>query len=182
MTFAELIDERLATSWGEVGIVALSTIAIFVAVILSTRIVGLRSFSKMSAFDFAMTIAVGSIMATVAVTATSLPAGLVGLAVLCAVQYLIAQLRRRAHFSTVVDNQPMLLMRDGEVIADALDAVQLTTDDLRAKLREANVLRYEQVRAVVMETTGDVTVLHGSEELDPQLLRNVIGAEDPSTR
>jgi uncharacterized membrane protein YcaP (DUF421 family) len=178
MTAAELVDERLATSWAEVGVVALSTVVIFAAVIGATRIVGLRSLSKMSAFDFAMTVAVGSLMATVAVTETSLLAGLVGLSLLYATQFAIAQLRRSGRFSRIVDNQPTLLMVDGEVLQEALDGVQMTRDDLRAKLREANVLRYDQVRAVVMETTGDVSVLHGSEDLDPGLLRNVVGAEE----
>ena len=30
-----------------------------------------------------------------------------------------------------------------------------------AKLREANVLDISEVRAVVLETTGDISVLHG---------------------
>ena len=38
-----------------------------------------------------------------------------------------------------------------------------------AKLREANALNFGQVRAVVLETTGDISVLHG-EHLDPAIL------------
>lgn len=32
---------------------------------------------------------------------------------------------------------------------------------MSGKLREANVLDLSQVRAVILETTGDVSVLHG---------------------
>lgn len=37
--------------------------------------------------------------------------------------------------------------------------------DLMAKLREANVLQLSQVKAVVFETTGDISVLHSEHSL-----------------
>ncbi len=36
-----------------------------------------------------------------------------------------------------------------------------TEDDVRAKVREADVQNYDQVLAVVLETTGDISVGHG---------------------
>lgn len=42
-----------------------------------------------------------------------------------------------------------------------------------AKLRENNVSRLEDVRAVVLETPGDISVLHG-EALDDILLDGVM--------
>ena len=48
----------------------------------------------------------------------------------------------------------------------------MARSDLVAKLREANVLDLKQVRAVVLETTGDVSVLHG-DVLDEILVENV---------
>ncbi|HBR55079.1 MAG TPA: DUF421 domain-containing protein, partial [Flavobacteriaceae bacterium] len=44
--------------------ISITTLAIYIAVIIFTRIFGKRSFSKMSSFDFAMTVAVGSLIAT----------------------------------------------------------------------------------------------------------------------
>ena len=49
----------------------------------------------------------------------------------------------------------------------------MTEDDVRAKLREANVAGYDEVRAVVLETTGSVSVLDGAREIDHDLLRGV---------
>ena len=53
---------------------------------------------------------------------------------------------------------------------------RVTKGDLRSKLREANVIRLSQIRAVVFETTGDIVVLHSSDEeqsLEPWLLKDV---------
>ena len=44
--------------------------------------------------------------------------------------------------------------------------------DLIAKLRESNVLDFAEVRAAVLETTGDISVLHG-DACDEALLRGV---------
>jgi len=60
-----------------------------------------------------------------------------------------------------VQNSPVVLMRDGVIIHEALTYTRVAKDDLIAKLREANVLDLSQVRAVILETTGDVSVLHG---------------------
>ena len=49
--------------------------------------------------------------------------------------------------------------QDGHVIGVSilnLRRANMTETDLRAKLRVANVTQLEQVRAVVMESTGDV--------------------------
>ena len=53
----------------------------------------------------------------------------------------------------------------------------IDVDDLRAKLREANVIHMGQVRAVVFETTGDVSVLHGGDGIDGALIGGVRGAD-----
>nr|WP_274388191.1 YetF domain-containing protein [Salsipaludibacter albus] len=84
-----------------------------------------------------------------------------------------AALRRRVNTSRV-ENDPVLLMDGGRILEDNLAATRVTRDDLYAKLREANVLNLDQVRAVVLETTGDVSVLHGpADQFDPDLLASV---------
>jgi uncharacterized membrane protein YcaP (DUF421 family) len=159
-----------------VWLVALSTVGIFLAVITYTRIAGLRSFSKMSAFDFASTVAVGSMMATVAVTDASFVNGAVGLATLYAAQILIALLRRRTTIEKIIDNEPVLLMAGDRVLHDNLRHARISEHDLWAKLRAANVTDTDDLLAVVLETTGDVSVLSGDGPLPEQLLEGVKGS------
>lgn len=133
-------------------------------VIVLVRLNGLRTFSKMTNFDFAMTIAVGSLIATGAQTTswTSFVQILAAILGLVLVQRFTASLRMiSGGFSKVVQNTPIILMRDGVMIDDALKHTRVARDNLVAKLREANVLDFTQVRAVVLETTGDISVLHG---------------------
>lgn len=170
-----MIQMWLSTTWTQAWLVAVSTIAIFLAVIMYTRIAGLRSFSKMSSFDFASTVAVGSMMASVAVTGASLPNGFIALGTLYAAQMAIALLRRHTAIEKVIDNQPVLLMVGDRVLHDNLRRTKMAQRDLWAKLRAANVTNYANVLAVVLETTGDISVLQGPGPLEPGLLDGVRG-------
>ena len=164
------------------AMVVLSALGIYIALIVFTRLAGLRSFSKLSSFDFAITVAIGTILAsTILMRNPPLLQGIIGLGMLYGIKLMVSILRRRyASISALVDNTPVLLMAGEEVLHENMRKEQMTMDDLRAKLREANVIHPGQIRAVVMETTGDVSVLHADPDgpaLDPDLLRDVDGAE-----
>lgn len=165
----------ITTTWSAAGMAVVSAVGIYAAVILYTRIAGLRSFSKMSSFDFAMTVAVGSLIATTVVAKDPpLLQAVVALGALYVLQVIIAQLRLRLkRVGWLVDNRPVLLMENGRLLEDAMRDAQITRSDLVAKLREANVLHFGQVRAVVLETTGDISVLHAPAD-DPVELADAL--------
>lgn len=129
----------------------------------------------MTAFDFVVTVAIGSVLAG-ASQATSWPGffqPVIAIGVLLGTQYVIARLRKASdHFESVVQNSPVLLMHDGLIIKEALETTRVAESDLIAKLREANVLDFSEIRAVVLETTGDISVLHGDSVQD-RLLQGV---------
>lgn len=144
-------------------------------IVLLVRIVGLRSFSKMTNFDFVMTVAMGSLLAGSGQSTGWLEYSqtLVAMAALFCVQWFVARLRKNSdRFERFVQNEPIILMRDGIIDEAALKRTRVAKDDLVAKLREANVLALNKVRAVVLETTGDISVLHGG-DLDEILLTGV---------
>ena len=152
----------------------LAAIGIFWVVAL-IRLNGLRSLSKMTNFDFIMTIALGSLLATAAGADTWEVFGqsLAAQAALFFVQWSTAQLRQSSDtVETAMQNAPIFLMRDGEFCEDALDETRVAKSDVIAKLREANALELSKVRAVVLETTGDVSVLHG-DRIDERLVENI---------
>jgi len=156
--------------------IVLTSIGIYLAVILFTRIAGKRSFSKMSSFDFAMTVAIGSILAsTILSKSVSLLQGIVGLAAVYVLQISAALFRRYDFIQKAIDNQPLLLMDGQKILHDNLRKARVTESDLKGKLREANVIQLSQVKAVVFESTGDISVLHASEdkELEDWLIEGV---------
>lgn len=171
------MEKWIVTTPTAIAGIAVSCFFIYIAVIFFTRLFGKRSFSKISSFDFAMTVAVGSIIATTILSSSvSLLEGIVGLFFTYSLQLCAAYLRRFKFFRKAVDNSPFLLMDGHNVLWNNLKKARVTEGDLRSKLREANVLKLDQVRAVVFETTGDMVVLHTAEsdmKLEEWLIKDV---------
>ncbi|WP_282113128.1 DUF421 domain-containing protein [Maribacter stanieri] len=170
------MKELFNTSWETAMLIIISTLGIYTAVILFTRISGKRSFSKMSSFDFAMTVAIGSIVAsTILSSSVKLIEGVLGLGVVYLIQSIIAFARRNKTVQKIVDNSPLLLMDGNEIISSNLIKAKVTEGDLRSKLREANVTELSQIKAVIFETTGDISVLHKEDNnpIDLWLMKDV---------
>lgn len=166
------------TSWSEMLAVWLTACIMYTLLIVYTRFSGLRSFSKMSGFDFAITVSIGSVLAGVIMTKD--PSALLGgftLGVLFVLQKLLAFARERLQWvEALVGNRPLVLVYEGNFYTSNMARAHVTRQDILAKLREANVLNMSQVRAVILESTGDVSVLHSSstsETLAHEILEHV---------
>ena len=159
--------------------VLITVVAIFSIIILLTRISGLRTFAKMSIIDFASTIAVGSILATVIMNSDqSIFKGAIALAGVVAFQSLLSLVIRKSEFiRKLLSNKPILLMYQGKILEENMAKANVSKYELIAKLREANALNFDQVLAVVLETTGDMSVLHSSQntQLSSIMLKGVKG-------
>jgi uncharacterized membrane protein YcaP (DUF421 family) len=157
--------------------VLVGTIVLYILIIVYTRIFGLKSFSKMTGFDFLNTVAIGNLLAMSAATSSpSLFVGALLIGLLYLLNYLVTVVMYKSKKGReMMDNTPVLLMRNGELIQENLDRTKVTENELRGKLREANVIRLSEVRAVVLETTGDVSVIHtsGDEELDDYIMQDI---------
>ncbi|MDZ7755805.1 hypothetical protein [Rhodohalobacter sp.] len=101
----------LLTSNSALLMVAISSTGIYIALLLFTRTFGVRSFSKMSSFDFAMTVAIGSVIATTILTDNPpLLQAIAALGSLFILQMIVATLRNYPFMRKLVDNSPILLM------------------------------------------------------------------------
>lgn len=142
----------IVTSFQSVLMVILSTLGIYVVLILFTRLSGVRTFSKMSSFDFAITVAIGSLIASTILTKSPpLFQAVVAMASLFAIQMVIAGFRDISIIRSLVDNKPILLMRNNEMLEENMRKARVTREDILGKLREANVTQFSQIKAVVME-------------------------------
>jgi len=143
------------------------SLILFVVIILLTRIIGLRSFAKFTAYDFAFTIAIGSIISSTLTSSTSVTHGSVAIAGLLFLTYIFSTLQKKfPSINTLISNKPLLLMKGQTILHDNLKHARIEKSQLIAKLREANVLDFKQIEAVVLESTGDISVLHKSSESD----------------
>ena len=162
------MENWLYTSLETLGIVLVTVVAIFSIIILIVRVSGLRTFAKMSSFDFASTIAVGSILASIVINQDqSILKGAVALGGIILFQTIFSFAKRKWEwFSNLFTNKPMLLMEDGKFIMNNLRKTNVDAKDVYAKLREANVKDKSEVLAVILESTGDISVIHKQKDIE----------------
>lgn len=138
-------------------------LAIFILIIIATRIIGLRSFAKFTAYDFAFTVAIGSIISSILTSSTTVAHGFIAIFGLLLLTYTFSFLQKNfSSLNKAISNKPILLMEGSEILYHNLTSARIHEEQLIAKLREANVLNFNQILAVVLESTGDISVLHRS--------------------
>lgn len=165
----------------KIPLILMNVVLAYLALVVLTRLGGIRSFSKMSGFDFAITVSIGSIFASIIMSKDpSIGQGLTALAFVFVIQLFVATLRQRSKFiEKLTSNSPRMIMIGSDIQEDQMRKAQISKSDLYAKLREANVFHFDQIICVIAETTGDVSVLHteNAKDLSPDIFKTVIGSE-----
>lgn len=133
----------------------------YLVLVVALRVSGKRTLSKWNAFDFVVTIALGSVLATTLTSSTvSLAQGVVALVVLIALQFAITWLSVRSpHVRRWAKSRPRLLFRKGQFDDAALREERVTRGEVLAAIRSAGIGEVERVAAVVLETDGSVSVI-----------------------
>lgn len=163
-------------SWSFAAWTIGSSLAIYVLLIAFSRLIGPRAFSQMTAFDFAVTVALGAVVGSTAAGAVGLPAGLLALASLFTFRGTVAILRRHG-FDRWVDNRPLMLFQDGAFQTINLRRAKVTHDDVYEALRLKGITQLNDVAVVIIERNGELSVLPRNGGIQPDLLRNVITEE-----
>ena len=165
-------------TWADALRVVISAIALYAAVLLVIRVLGQRTLASMSSFDMAAIIALGAVIGRAILGYTpTLAAGLLGLVTLLALQAITGQIRRLRRGAQLVNSRPVLLMAGQEMLRDNLARSHVVEEEVRAKLRLAGIRHPSEVACVVLESTGQISVLRRGQPIDPALLDGVAGAE-----
>jgi len=152
---------NLFESWSSLGRTVLAGIVAYIALVVFLRVSGKRTLAKLNAFDFVVTVAIGSTLASV-LTSRSLPLanGVLALALLIALQYGIASLTVRVPwFERVVKSRPAAVFRQREFDEDAMLRERLSRDEVLMAIRRAGFHDLDRVFMVVLETDGSLNVL-----------------------
>lgn len=125
------------------------------------RISGKRTLSQMKQFDFIVTVALGSTLATILLSKTvPLAEGVTALAVLITLQYLLAVGSVHSKwFANLISSEPTLIFFKGRFLSSALKKERVTEEEVRSVLRAANVSSLAEVDAVVIESNGKFSVV-----------------------
>jgi uncharacterized membrane protein YcaP (DUF421 family) len=140
----------------------------FVALVLLLRGSGKRTLSKMNAFDFVVTIALGSLLATVIINQdVTLAEGAASFAVLVVAQFVITFVSVRSdRFERFLKAEPTLLYRNGEMLEKSLQRVRVTKREVETVARRRGLPNLDTVSAVILEADGSFSVIESSDEIE----------------
>lgn len=162
-------------SWfGIVRILIVGVLA-YVGLIVWLRVSGKRTLSKWNAFDFIVTIALGSTLATVIISKdVVLIEGLIALVLLIALQFVITRLSVKFDWmENLIKAKPALLFEKGEFLHSVMRKQRVTEGEIRMAIRSKGLGAIEEVEAVVLETDGTFSVITKSADNSKSALKDV---------
>jgi uncharacterized membrane protein YcaP (DUF421 family) len=139
--------------------IVLRTAAVFVFLWLITRVVGRASLSEITTFELLLYVTMGDLIQQAvtqqdySMTSAILAVGVFALLTI-ALSYTSWRFPR---LRPLIRGLPVLVMREGEPIPEALRRQRLTMDDIMAAAREQGIRRLSQVDLAVLETDGRIS-------------------------
>ena len=129
------------------------------------RVSGKRTLAQLNAFDFIVTVALGSTLATVVLSSpVAWVEGALALALLAVLQLVVAWVSVHVRWvRDAVTSTPTVLLRDGIPDRDALTRQRISEQSVRQAVRSAGIGGLELVAAVVLEPNGTISVVPTSQ-------------------
>jgi uncharacterized membrane protein YcaP (DUF421 family) len=123
-----------------------------------------RTLAQWTAIDFAAAVAVGAIIGRTALAhGQSFLIGAVALVTILAMHVLAMVGRFNPTIAKLVDHRIRVLVDHGRLRRDQLRLCGLTDNDVLSQLRQLGVHRLEELRYVLYETKGELTVVRNED-------------------
>lgn len=140
---------------------------VLVNLIVVVRLSGKRTLAKFNAYDFVVTIALGSLLATAILSSdVSLATSVTAFAILIGSQFVITWVSTRSRsFERWIKAEPTLLCRDGEMLSRAMRRTRVTEREVRTAVRRRGLPHLDAVAAVILEADGSLSVMAVHDDL-----------------
>lgn len=167
-------------SWNDILRIILVGAAAYVALIAVLRLTGKRTLSQLNAFDFIVTVALGSTVATILLSSeVSWSEGVVALGLLAGLQLFAAWIAARwPRARVVITSEPVVVLAHGRIRHQALRRNRLTEAELRQAVRMQGTGDLSKVTAVVLETNGKFSIITSNKYGNGSALGDIHGTED----
>ena len=147
----------------------------YIAIIIMLRLSGKRTLAKWNSFDFVVTVAFGSVLASALLsTKDEFGKGIVAFAMLILFQFIITWISVRSSvIQKLIKSEPSLLLYRGEMQHDVMKQERIAEGEILAALRNSGVSAIEDADAVILETDGSFSVLQNIDESSASALKDV---------
>jgi uncharacterized membrane protein YcaP (DUF421 family) len=149
------------SGWPSLARVVLVGVPLYFLLLAMLQWFGKHALAKSNAYGLVVTVSLGSAVASAVLTKeVSLADAVVAIALLLALQYALELAGSRWGWSSRFLNQtPALLLKDGQLLREALRRERVSEGEVLAAIRKHGVGCVEQVGAVVLEEDGTFSVI-----------------------
>ena len=162
-------------TWPDVIRVLLAATTAYLTLVVVLRVSGKRTLAKLNAFDFVITVALGSTLATTVLSSEVAWAdGAAALIALAGLQFVTALASTRIPaLRSLITSRSTFLVRDGVLLAGAMKRQRVAVAEVRQAVRKAGMGDLSRVGAVVLETDGTLSVIPKDAKGDAWALEDV---------
>ncbi|MGO2618222.1 MAG: DUF421 domain-containing protein [Lactococcus cremoris] len=160
----------LFNNWSTIYRTILVGALAYLLLIVVLRIFGKRVLSKMNAFDFVVTVAFGSIVATILTNSKlTLVDGMTALTLLVLLQYMITKLTVNFKFvNKIVKSEPTILYYKNQYDNQAMKKERVSKEELYQAARSSGFASMNEILAIILETNGEFSVLSKSKNIEKE--------------
>lgn len=148
----------MAMPWWEF---MLRAVVVYVVVLGMVRLSGKRALGQITPFDVLLIVLLGNAVQNALLGQdTSLAGGLLLAATLITINYAVGWLSTRSRrIERLVEGEPVLIARDGKLLASVLKRELVTPTDFDAALRQQGCLDISEVEMALLEINGHITIV-----------------------
>lgn len=137
------------------------TILAYIGMVFFLRISGKRTLTKMNAFDFIITVALGSTLAAVCLNKNiALVDGMTCFFLLIFLQFILTWLSVRSKMvKNTITSSPSMLVYNGQALEDVMKKERITIEEIKMAARNKGIEDISKVGIMILETTGEISVI-----------------------
>ncbi|SEW13537.1 Protein of unknown function [Chryseobacterium wanjuense] len=145
--------------------VVLRSLCVYLFMVIAIRIFGKNQLSQLNAGDVVLLLLISNAVQNAMVGPdTSLQGGLIAALVLFIANFIVKRFMfSNRKFETLLEDDPVILVRDGKVDEMALDKVKISKNELEEAIREHGVDSIENVKLSILEVDGNISVISEDE-------------------
>ena len=154
--------------------------ASYIGIVLILKISGKRTLASMSAFDFAIAVAVGAVFGrTLTAKDLSLSETFTAFLLLAVLQFIFAFLENKSKiFKKVFSTSPTLLYYKGNFVEKNLHKERLNKDKVISAVRKKGFGNMDDVTAVILEIDATFSIITESKEGEGSTFDELVKEED----
>lgn len=162
-------------SWDSIIKIFCITPLAYISIVILLKVSGKRTLSKMNAFDFVVTIALGSVLASVGLYKNiPLADGVATFIVFIGFQFLFSWLSVRIKaFKTLITSRPSLIFYKGNFDYPSMKKERITVEEIYCVARQNGYSSLDRIDIIILETTGDMSIIEKTTNQKEIIFENV---------